>query len=67
MRREMGLEVTDRIELVLQTTPRVQSCYETYKEYITGETLTVKTTLGPCAGTAWDLNGEETVIFIQKA
>jgi isoleucyl-tRNA synthetase len=66
MRREMGLEVTDRIELTFQTTPRVQECYECHRDYILGETLAVKVTFGPCVGTPWDLNGEETTISIRK-
>ncbi len=67
MRREMGLEVTDRIKLLLQTTPRVRDCFEQHREYIIGETLTVDAQFGSCEGTAWDLNGEETAIAIHKA
>lgn len=66
MRREMGLEVTDRIALVLQTTPRVEACYATYQDYVAGETLAKKVVFGPCEGTPWDLNGEETTIALQK-
>lgn len=67
MRREMGYEVTDRIKLLLQTTPRVQECFKQHQSYIVGETLTVDTLFGPCEGTAWDLNGEEIAIAISKA
>jgi len=67
MRREMGLEVTDRIRIKIQTTPRVQECFSQYHHYISGEVLAVGVEFGPCEGTAWDLNGEETVIQLQKA
>lgn len=69
MRRDMGLEVTDRIELCLQTTDQVRACYDTYQDYIVGETLVTRTSFGPCTwGEAipWDLNGEETAIVIRK-
>lgn len=67
MRREMELEVTDRIALVIQSTPRVHACFAAHRDYIVGETLAVKVTFGPCDGTPWDLNGEETSISISKA
>lgn len=66
MRREMGLEVTDRIHLQMQTTQRVQDCLKQYQESIFHEVLAVDVQFGPCEGTAWDLNGEETVICITK-
>lgn len=66
MRREMELEVVDRICICLQTTPRVIACFAKYKEYISHEVLAVDVRFGPCAGTPWDLNGEETCISISK-
>ena len=66
MRRDLGLEVSDRIKLTLQTTPRVQECFALHREYITGETLAVEVHFGPCEGTPWDINGEETAISIHK-
>jgi isoleucyl-tRNA synthetase len=67
MRREMGLEVTDRIRIEMQTTPRVQECFDKFKDYIVGEVLAVEVRFGPCEGTSWDLNGEETCIAIRKS
>lgn len=67
MRREEGLDVTDRIKLKLKTSPRVQQAFELHREYITGETLSLDVRFGECEGTPWDLNGEETAIAIQKA
>ena len=66
MRRDMGLEVVDRIRLRLQTTPRVEECFSQYKSYIAGEVLAVDIQFGPCEGTIWDLNGENTVIYLEK-
>ena len=67
MRREQGFEVTDRIRIRIQTTARVEECFSLYKNYIAGEVLAVEVEFGPNEGTAWDLNGEETVIQLQKA
>jgi isoleucyl-tRNA synthetase len=65
MRREMNFEVTDRISIRLQTTARVEKCYQQYKEYIDGEVLAVSVQFGPSEGTSWDLNGEETTISLK--
>jgi isoleucyl-tRNA synthetase len=67
MRREMGLEVTDRIHVEMQTTPRVQESFEKHRSYIVGEVLAVEVRFGSCEGTPWDLNGEETYISIKKS
>lgn len=67
MRRDQGFEVTDRIRIKIQTTPRVEECFALYKNYIVGEVLAVDVQFGPSEGTSWDLNGEETVIHLQKA
>ncbi|HSX37863.1 MAG TPA: isoleucine--tRNA ligase [Chlamydiales bacterium] len=66
MRREMGLEVTDRIRIRMQTTPRVQECFSRFNTYISGEALAVDIQFGANDGVVWDLNGEETVIQIEK-
>lgn len=65
MRREMDFEVTDRISIVMKTTPRVEKCYLEHKSYIDGEVLAVEVRFDSCEGALWDLNGEETVIAIQ--
>jgi isoleucyl-tRNA synthetase len=64
MRREMDFEVTDRISILMQTTPRVEECYVQHKHYIDGEVLALDVQFGSCEGSSWDLNGEETVISI---
>jgi isoleucyl-tRNA synthetase len=65
MRREMDLQVTDRISIQMDTTSRVEQCYVQYENYIKGEVLALSVQFGPCEGTSWDLNGEPTVISIR--
>ncbi len=67
MRRDMEFAVTDRIRIVMQTTPRVMACFEKYRDSIAHEVLAVDIQFGKCEGTPWDLNGEETFISIHKA
>ncbi len=66
MRRELDFSVTDRIRILMQTTPRVEACFQHYRDYITHEVLAVEVKFGPCQGTPWDLNGEETTISIER-
>lgn len=65
MRRDQGLAVSDRIALKLETTPRVQSCFEQHKEFIGNEILAVKVEFVPCAGQDWDINGEPAKIALE--
>jgi len=67
MRRDLNFEVTDRIRIGMQTTPRVESCFAKFRGLISHEVLAVDVRFGPCEGTPWDLNGEETYISIHKA
>ncbi len=67
MRRDAALAVSDRINITIQTTDRVRSCYSNYKEYISGEVLALDVQFAPCQGTQWDLNGELTTIHLEKA
>jgi isoleucyl-tRNA synthetase len=67
MRREQNFDVTDRIQVVLESTENVRACYVHWKKIIHEEVLATSLTFGPCReGLLWDLNGEETRIFIQK-
>lgn len=66
MRREMDFEVVDRIRIKMKTTPRVEECFSKYKDYISHEVLAVDVKFGPCEGALSDLNGEETVIAIER-
>ena len=65
MRKEGGFEVTDRIRLTLETTPRVRECLAKFQGYVEGEVLAVEVQFGPCEGEEWDLNGEKTRIGIR--
>lgn len=67
MRRDMGLEVTDRIRIRLQTTPRVEQALALFRQTIAAEVLAVDIQLAPCEGALWDLNGEEARLVLEKA
>lgn len=67
MRRENGFAVSDRIRLQMQTTERVRTAFKQYNDYICNEVLATSVEFGHCTGTHWDLNGEPTVIAIEKA
>jgi isoleucyl-tRNA synthetase len=67
MRRERNFEVVDRIQIIIQTTPRVQACFERYRDYIAHEVLATDIRFEKCAGVVCDLNGEEASILIDKS
>ncbi len=67
MRRDQGLEVTDRIIVHMMTTERVKECFAIYREYIMHEVLAKDVHFEQCTGTEWDLNGEIATITIEKA
>lgn len=67
MRRDMGLEVADRIRIRLQTTPRVEQALALFGQTIAAEVLAVDIQLMPCEGALWDLNGEEARLVLEKA
>lgn len=67
MRRDGGFEVTDRIQIVIETTPRVKLAFEAHRDYIVHEILALDVQFAPCVGTQWDLNGENAIIAIEKA
>lgn len=67
MRRDGGFAVTDRIEVTLQTTPRVKSAFEQNRALVCGEVLATSVTFAETVGTEWDLNGEPAVIAIVKS
>lgn len=66
MRREANFAVTDRIRVQMQSTERVNVCFSEFKDYICGEILAEDFQFGPCTGIEWDLNGEPTVIAINR-
>ncbi|MCB1112328.1 MAG: isoleucine--tRNA ligase [Chlamydiia bacterium] len=67
MRRDGGYEVTDRIDVTLETTDKVRECFEVHGNYIRKEALALSVNFSSCEGQAWDLNGEPAKIAITKA
>lgn len=65
-RRNQGFEVTDRIKMVIDSTPYVHECFEKHGDYIKGEVLATEVKFEETKGEQWDLNGEFAVIFLQK-
>lgn len=65
-RRNQGFEVTDRIKMVIDSTPYVHECFDKHGEYIKGEVLATEVKFEETEGEQWDLNGESAVIFLQK-
>lgn len=66
MRRDQKLEVSDRITVEIETTPRVQTSFKLWQSYIENEVLATAVHFQTTQGTAWDLNGEQAVICIKK-
>lgn len=66
MRRDLGFEVTDRIRIVLETTPRVEEAFNRHRDAICKEVLALDVQFGSASGESWDLNGEQAVIAIQR-
>jgi isoleucyl-tRNA synthetase len=67
MRKELDFEITDRINVIFDTTERVRKCFEKHQDYIMSEVLALNVKFGKCSGTELDLNGEMTIISIEKA
>ena len=66
MRRDEGLDVSDRIKVTIETTDRVKSCFEKHGGYIENEVLAISFDFEPCEGKEWDLNGELAKIALEK-
>ena len=66
MRRDAGLEVTDRIEVRIESTDRVRECFDKHGDYIRHEVLATEVAFVPTEGTEWDLCGERAIIFIRQ-
>jgi len=67
MRREKNLHVTDRINIVLDTSDVVQTCFKNYQDYIANEVLAINVLFNKVSdGTEWDLNGHNAKISISK-
>jgi len=67
MRRDEGLEVTDRIAVSIDASDRVKKSFERHGDYIAEEVLAVSVAFnGADSGTEWELNGEPAKIVISK-
>lgn len=67
LRKKSGLDLSDRIHLSVNASPRLSQAIDDFREYILGETLT--TTLdGEPSGTAESMHfdGEEAVVSLKK-
>lgn len=67
MRREMGFHVSDRIKVAMDASKHIQESFQAHESYIKNEILALSFTFEACEGKAWDLNGEDVRIHIQKA
>jgi len=67
MRRDQGFQVTDRIDVTIQGSPRLTECFIQYGEYISAEVLAKSFAFEATGdGTEWDLNGESAKIKVVK-
>ena len=67
MRKEVNLEISDRIHVTLASTDRVRTCINKHQEFISQEILALSFTFSEVTGEEIDLNGEKAVIVLKKA
>lgn len=68
MRREAGMDVSDRIHVKMDTTERVKLAFKLYESYIQNEVLALSVQFETIReGTDWDINDEPTKITLSKA
>lgn len=68
MRRNAGLEVTDRIRIEMKASPVVQQSFSEHQKYVCGELLALDVSFSPdLEGESWELGAEQAVIKISKA
>ena len=65
-RREQKFEVTDRIQVTINSTQKVRECLEKFYTIITHEVLATSVSFEETEGIDWDLNGEKATIKIEK-
>lgn len=66
LRKESNFSVTDRIHIIMETTPKVKECFKIHGTFIQGEVLALSVAFEPCNGTDIDLNGEISKINITR-
>ncbi|MBE6371848.1 MAG: isoleucine--tRNA ligase [Lentisphaerae bacterium] len=67
LRKEMGLEVTDRIAVTYTADPEVAAALNSFRDYITNETLCSSFDAAADAEHAFDLNGKDCKVTVRKA
>ncbi len=71
MRKDAGLDVTDRISVTVETTDKAKRALEHFSEMVRKAVLAVALTFAPASDAAFvrenDLNGEKATIGIEKA
>ncbi len=67
MRKEMDLDVSDRIQIEYQSVPEVSKALAEFSEYISNETLAVSITESDAASVEFDLNGQPCKVAVRKA
>lgn len=65
-RKEQGLEITDRIRVIMKTSDVIRKSFKNYEELVLKEVLATEWQFAPCKGTTWDLNGEKAIIHLEK-
>ncbi len=69
MRKKAGFEITDRIEIALDTTPTLWSAIERHGELVRRETLAERIAPGPGEGETkeeWQVNGEPATLALRR-
>jgi isoleucyl-tRNA synthetase len=66
MRRDLKMNVTDRINVTIDAPNIVSKSFEKFKDYIIGEVLAIDFQFRKTTGTNWDLNGFEVVVKIER-
>lgn len=66
MRREQKFDVSDRIVIEIDATPRLVESFKVWQPFIQNEVLATEIHFRANSGTEWDLNGERTFIMIKK-
>ncbi len=67
LRKEMNLDVSDRIVISFSGTPEIVRAVEGFRDYIANETLAVEIVSDAAAGTEFDLNGHLCKLSVRKA
>jgi isoleucyl-tRNA synthetase len=65
MRRDAGFYVTDRVEIIMETTNWVKKALNHHQKLVMQEVLGVSLKFEKNDGTEWEINGEKTIIALK--